>query len=529
MAEKAKVHSIETDEISAAVLPSGHKTWTAPLIEHNLLDYVHQLHRRGALKVKFPEVFSELRSFRPVATDPDTVLLISPTKEVSVIARQDLEHRMLIHFFKKLTITRYAGHALSVRNQVNLIERVLHYLDRFKVEDLQIFSFASEDQYCWRKLSWDLMPPRYFKLDSGYDISKTHITAAELPRFLPAAINEQLSFHAPAFQMLLERCTNKIALMAWLGSLMDRAKGNHQFLYLLGRGRDGKGTLIRALQIIFGERLMFTQNIPDEKSGALRFFSANLEGKLLLASPEYPDTELFGSFLKGITGGDALTIEPKGKQARNAVNHLKVIIASNHRPKIPDTPAARGRIIMATFESVPDSDIRLNFEEALIPEAPEFFSLCYYVFKSMRSPAKITQDESVYTKNFEELNESALTRIQNAFYIYDLPETKFDATTAPKRELPHMLVGEFGLYVTKMLRNVSAEEVKRLLIQKSKVGYVKKLAFCKKNKSWAVMGISPKFKESLADLVPNDSFNSCSLLTPPEDEELEPQDIPDLP
>jgi len=152
-----------------------------------------------------------------------------------------------------------------------------------------------------------------FPLFKPYDEScSEHIFTYKLP------VTYDSTAQCPIFTVWFEDVQpnpkNRLCLMEFAGHNLINHRYKHAFFWLLGKGRNGKGTYIRTISNIFG-----TDNVSNVKlheiSPESRFALARLYGKLINVSNE-PTTErnLDTSYIKEITGGDTIDAELKNIQ-----------------------------------------------------------------------------------------------------------------------------------------------------------------------------------------------------------------------
>ena len=125
--------------------------------------------------------------------------------------------------------------------------------------------------------------------------------------------------------------------------------------FLWGRGRNGKGVIIRTLTAILGEGKFAWPLRPSEitvsKFGdeAMKRTFANLKGKRLVTVTESVAGNLNTSMLKLMSGGDALSGARMRQDQEVFKPTHKVLLPTNDRPQLPADPAFRGRVHMIPF------------------------------------------------------------------------------------------------------------------------------------------------------------------------------------
>lgn len=141
------------------------------------------------------------------------------------------------------------------------------------------------------------------------------------------------------------------ALQEYLGYLLVSSMPIHKLMWFYGSGRNGKGTVARTLEALFGKENCSSLEI-DDFGGDRRFRLANLFGKALnISSEPSVNKTLQTPTLKKITGEDTIDAEIKNKQKPlRFVNTAKLFIIGNRFPKVnDDTIAFWDRILFTNF------------------------------------------------------------------------------------------------------------------------------------------------------------------------------------
>lgn len=115
-----------------------------------------------------------------------------------------------------------------------------------------------------------------------------------------------------------------------------------KWLMLVGRGGNGKSTLLETLRGLLGAKN--TASVRLKTLGESEFALSRLIGKHANIVGEDTSKALKDSTnLKAITGGDTLSIDIKNKEATEQKLHAKVLMALNFWPEIYDTTEGFGR------------------------------------------------------------------------------------------------------------------------------------------------------------------------------------------
>ncbi|MBS7647956.1 hypothetical protein KEJ24_09020 [Candidatus Bathyarchaeota archaeon] len=154
------------------------------------------------------------------------------------------------------------------------------------------------------------------------------------------------------------------------GYCLYRAYPLHYLFFLVGNGRNGKGTLMRTLISLLGRENC--ASVPLERLPE-RFQTTNLIGKLANIVSEPKTTFVTTEIIKMLTGEDLISAEFKGKQKLvQFTNYAKLIVVANRLPPVNDTSLAWwNRVIVIEFPvTIPPDKIVPNIEEQWL-DSPE--------------------------------------------------------------------------------------------------------------------------------------------------------------
>jgi P4 family phage/plasmid primase-like protien len=164
-------------------------------------------------------------------------------------------------------------------------------------------------------------------------------------------------------------------LQKLLGSFLLGSNPAHKVVIFEGPGGTGKSQLARIVDLVLGER-----SVAELRTEHLdgRFEMAAYVGKYLLAGRDVPGDFLArkgARFLKKLTGGDLLTIELKGVDARGELRgDFNILITTNARLSIAldgDVEAWKRRIVLFSFKRRGERRAIPNFAERLFQEESE--------------------------------------------------------------------------------------------------------------------------------------------------------------
>ena len=174
----------------------------------------------------------------------------------------------------------------------------------------------------------------------------------------------RLPWHAadditPTWDLIISRMSNADAFTAWVGSLFDETSYQQQYVWLHGKGNEGKGCINRFLMRVFGPAYCAKQ--PKERGD--KFWTHDLLGKRLVVFPDCNDSAFVASGLfKSMTGGDPIPVEAKGEMAYTTRLAAKYLIISNERPDLSSETADRRRIIYCEMTGRDDAEAHLEAE-----------------------------------------------------------------------------------------------------------------------------------------------------------------------
>lgn len=140
----------------------------------------------------------------------------------------------------------------------------------------------------------------------------------------------------------------------------------HKAIMLYGKGRNGKGTMLRLWQVFLGDTNcshISLQKLVNDKFAASGLLdkAANIYGDL--PKSDLSETDIF----KCVTGEDTISVERKFGHAFSLLNRAKLAFSANNLPKsIDDSEGFFSRWIIIEFNRIFGSnDIDSNLDEKL--------------------------------------------------------------------------------------------------------------------------------------------------------------------
>lgn len=208
--------------------------------------------------------------------------------------------------------------------------------------------------------------------------------------------------------------------------------------FLWGRGRNGKGVLLRLLAHILGRSFTATFRPSEltisryDEDKAKRSLN-KLEGSRLATVDESLGSNLNLPILKLISGGDNLSAARMRQDDRQFRPTHKLALPTNEKPDLPNDPAFRGRVyfvpFLADFSDRTKQDPSL--ETTLVAEAPgilaQLIAQCPHVIENGLQAPPIVRDatselleENDLAKQFEE---DMLTTVPGQNVPFDVMES----------------------------------------------------------------------------------------------------------
>jgi P4 family phage/plasmid primase-like protien len=121
-----------------------------------------------------------------------------------------------------------------------------------------------------------------------------------------------------------------------IGYLMYSGNPLHKAVMLMGTGRNGKGTLLRAIVALLGKRNVTAVSLQDLVS--TRFTTASLFGKIANIAGDIDATYLESTAIfKAITGQDQISAEHKGRDRFDFTPWAVPVFSANEIPPSSDT------------------------------------------------------------------------------------------------------------------------------------------------------------------------------------------------
>lgn len=150
----------------------------------------------------------------------------------------------------------------------------------------------------------------------------------------------------------------------------------HLLIFFYGRGRNGKGVLLRLLEKILGRELFAVSLRPEDveyhrgSEDRNKRLMGRLRGKRLAYTGETVSGHLDWTLLKMLTGGDTLAGADLYKNTEGFAPSHTLILTTNDRPTLPPTVAFKERLRSVQFNGDFSRSKDFTLEDDLAREIP---------------------------------------------------------------------------------------------------------------------------------------------------------------
>ncbi len=209
-------------------------------------------------------------------------------------------------------------------------------------------------------------------------------------------------------------CPEVIGLLQrFFGYCMSGLTREEKLLFFYGKGRNGKGTITKTVETLFGD-LSTSWNetvLSHSKSAKAGPNSevAKAADKLLAISTELsPDLVMYEAFIKKITGGDRFSIEDKFEKSQDIEPRFKLILCGNALPVVK----GQDKGIWSRFLTIPflmtfdDSKRDNSLKERILAELPGIAQWMLagwqeYQVQGLQVPAVVTKATDEYKSEMD--------------------------------------------------------------------------------------------------------------------------------
>ena len=191
-------------------------------------------------------------------------------------------------------------------------------------------------------------------------------------------------FLADIFRDDLDREEKIQFIREWMGLCLIPDTSYEKFVVCVGEGGNGKSVLLKLMTELVGHDNVYTA--PVQRLGNRRAL-AELDGKLLLMSSEISEnTVMDDGVLKQIVSGDMVEAERKFERPFSFTPYTRVMLATNHLPKLRDvTHAFFRRLVMIRFNrNFTAEEMDMQLPAKLSAEMAGIFAIAIQGLKSLR-------------------------------------------------------------------------------------------------------------------------------------------------
>lgn len=182
------------------------------------------------------------------------------------------------------------------------------------------------------------------------------------------------------------RVSHPDIVKAFIGSIFNFEDEGRQILWCYGIGQCGMSTMWNVIARALGTQYMAS----DTGFHHNQFTSSKFQHKRLayVADPDAGPNVMKSNIIRNISGGDeAAAIERKNQNATVGKLYCKVVVYGNNYPKDIDLSdkALESRTLLVTFDSLPDNQVELGFDQKLYDEVWPFIRQCREVYLQLRA------------------------------------------------------------------------------------------------------------------------------------------------
>lgn len=200
-------------------------------------------------------------------------------------------------------------------------------------------------------------------------------------------------------------------VIEWLGLCLIPDTSFEKFVVCVGEGGNGKSVLLKLMPELVGLENVYSA--PIERLGNRRAL-AELDGKLLLTSSEINEnTVMDDGILKQIVSGDAIEAERKYEHPFTFVPYTRIMLATNHLPKLQDvTHAFFRRLVMLKFNrNFTADEMDLDLSTKLRAELSGIFAMAVNGLRSLQVRGQFIVPKSSITASKQYREDSDTIRM----------------------------------------------------------------------------------------------------------------------
>ena len=183
-------------------------------------------------------------------------------------------------------------------------------------------------------------------------------------------------------------------VLEWMGLCLVPDTSFEKFVICVGEGGNGKSVLLKLMPELRGQENVYSA--PVQRLGNRRAL-AELDGKLLLTSSELNENAVLDDgILKQLVSGDTIEAERKYEHPFTFVPYTRIMLATNHLPKLHDvTHAFFRRLVMLKFNrNFTADEMDLNLLDKLRAELSGIFVMAGGGLRSLQARGRFVVPSS---------------------------------------------------------------------------------------------------------------------------------------
>lgn len=193
---------------------------------------------------------------------------------------------------------------------------------------------------------------------------------------------EYLQKKAPCYSEFISRCSDKLAVSAFIGSILEEKSDRSQYLWFYGEGKNGKSALVRFFINTLGVNACSDCKVPVNND---KFWTGNnLVGKRLAIFDDITEYSFVKTGLfKSLTGNKWMNVERKFGKAGMEPIDAKFMFTSNDKPMNHGGMADLRRAICVNITPLtnPNSEDP-ELDSKWLTEADAIYRACYFIYRS---------------------------------------------------------------------------------------------------------------------------------------------------
>lgn len=166
-----------------------------------------------------------------------------------------------------------------------------------------------------------------------------------------------------------------------------------KLMAFLGSGSNGKSTLIKIIEALYGKRNVTHENVHDLTYDEVH--RANIEDKLFNVCQEN-EGRIKGSVLRTLVSGETITVKKLYSQPYETDNYAKLLFSFNEMPQVKSIEANMRRWMLVKFDRhFSDEEADTELVHKLLQELPGILNLLLSVLPGLMERKKFSKSEAI--------------------------------------------------------------------------------------------------------------------------------------